>query len=115
MTKIRYSGRHSRNVHDWTVTTMDGRHMLEANRKGVRRRNGLMMTRMGKGPMTVGEMLRALQKTNLGYNRSDIVHGFKRLVEAGMVRKGQGRGAPYELTRMGMTQWMMAEKVFFLD
>jgi len=109
--EIKFSSGQSRNTHDWNYRVDEsGRHSLEANGKGVKRRLGLLVTRLARSPQSARQLLLSLQKTNPTYNLSDIRQGLKRLVDAGLA--GKSHGHAYALTSAGAAKWMLLDKQF---
>lgn len=111
MSNLQFQKHHSRNGHDWKVSTdADGRIHIKANRRGVRVRVALVVRHLAKSPNSSrGELLAVLQKANASYSATDVGYALQILKDNKMiVRKGEGRGITWSLTRNGQSLWIKA-------
>lgn len=108
MNKPNFQVSHSRNSHDWTVTTDDtGRIALTANNGGVKQRCALLVTRLtrAKRALTVDTLTRSLKRLHPSYNEGDVVYGLRRLESIGVVREVK---AGWKITPAGVRIWRSA-------
>lgn len=110
---IHFSARHSRNPNDWaySLDKESGRHTLSANGKGVKRRCGLIITRLAKESMGIGDLQKSLTYIDPAINRSDVKHAIKRLRDNGFIQRKKASNS-YSCTEKGKLLWENATKLF---
>lgn len=106
-----------RNVHDWTLTTLQGgRKSFQANKEGVCRRVGLILTYMVKvgravTEAEVGEYLQT--EVHASYRKADVSAPFRQMTKCGILKShGKGRGVvrTYTLAPEARKVWNRTNK-----
>lgn len=118
-TTLYFQSQHSRNTHDWKVTTLQGgRKSFQANEEGVARRIAAIipyMIKVGRA-VTVAEVGEYLQtEVHASYRKSDVSQPFAQMMKGGFLKShGQGKGVTrtYTLTPNARKVWRSINKVW---
>jgi hypothetical protein len=105
MATIRVQGSHSRNAYDWSYEVdSTGRHILNANRKGMKQRIGKVFAHLNKqgGKLRAGQILIFLQKLHPSFAENDLSQLRNQMTKHGVIAtRGRGADAVWSITSKG--------------